>query len=283
MNLTNEATKNIKKANQYEPLTESEYATTFSTFVAKSMEYETMPGMLKPIIDEFGGKGVKLMSIGAGTGSFEKSLVEKWGLKLKYFYAIEPNTSHFVELGKTLSSLNIDFEIDQNYFTHDMEFKEMFDVILMSHCLYSIQFPLETMIKAKSLLKPEGKVIIFHHGDKGGYELHSHFLKNASFTQQPLANESITSKDLCNMLKKSGISHQVTDRASGIEVDDFVTKTITPTANDVITFLLQTRYENLSTNLKSELFTLAKERCFKNKDGKYLLENSLSMIQITNH
>ena len=174
------------RVNQYETLSEKEYANVFSTYLTKSTQRQSMLEASKSVIDGFGGKAIKLMSIGAGTGCVEESLVLACGLKLEYFYAIEPNSLYVVKLRDTFSRLNIAFKIDQDYFTPEMEISDTFDMVLMSHCLYYMEDPLKSMIKARSLLKHDGKVIIFHETDKGGYELQSHFLKHASVVQRPL-------------------------------------------------------------------------------------------------
>ena len=93
-------------------------------------------------------------------------------------------------------------------------------------------------------------------------------------------DDVISCKELCTMLKKSGVNQQLTLGASTLEVDDFVRRRNTPTANDVISFFLQTRFENLSKELKQEVFEIVKKASYENSDGKYVLNNSTAMIQI---
>ena len=88
----------FKQPGQYQALTEEEYANAFSTFRAKSTEYDAMMSLIKPAINSFGGSAVKVMSIGAGTGCVEDDLIRNYGLNMDYFYAIEPNPSHLIEL-----------------------------------------------------------------------------------------------------------------------------------------------------------------------------------------
>ena len=271
-----------KQTDKYAVLTQQEYAKVFSTFIRNSTEYRAMQSLIAPIIDSFGGRPVKLLSIGAGTGCFEESLLNNCGLKLKYAYAIEPNSSHLVELKKTISKWDIDYVVDSNYFTPEIEIEDTFDIIFMSHCMYCMEDPLSAMMKAKSLLNTDGSVIIFNQSENGGYELYSHLMQNAGLDGVPINDHSISSKELTNMLKESGVNHVIYENPSTLGVDDFVKKRNTPTANDVVTFFLQTRFETLSDTLKTEIYNMTKERCIVDSDGRNVFYHPTAMIQICN-
>lgn len=270
----------LKQSGQYQALTEEEYANVFSTFIAKSTEYEAMMSLIKPAIDSFGGSAVKVMSIGAGTGCVEDDLIRNYGLNMDYFYAIEPNHLHLIELEKTISGWGSKYKIDSRYFEPELEINDTFDLIIMSHCMYCMADPLGAMLKAKFLLNPGGRVVIFHQSEKGGYELYTQFMKQASLDKRPINDHAISCKELCTMLKKSGVNQQLTLGASTLEVDDFLRERNTPTANDVITFFLQTRFDHLSKELKKEIFDVAKELSCENSNGKYVLNHPTAMIQI---
>lgn len=163
-----------------------------------------------------------------------------------------------------------------------MEIKDTFDVIFMSHCMYCMKDPLLAMMKAKSLLNSGGSVIIFNQSNKGGYELYSHLTENAGLERVPINDHAISSKELSNMLKESGLNHLIYESPSTLDVDDFVEKRDTPTANDVVTFFLQTRFENLSKKLKEEIYSMTKERCILDSDGRNVFHHPTAMIQISN-
>ena len=121
------------------PLTEEEYTAAFKTFCSKTTEYERMLDMMKPVVESFKGEAINLMSIGAGTGCFENDLVTKLGLNVSYFHAVEPSKDRGEQLKKKVISWdNTKLIVDQNYFTKNYETELKFDLILMSHCLYSI-------------------------------------------------------------------------------------------------------------------------------------------------
>ena len=263
-------------------LNDQEYSKVFHTFVTGSTQYKDMPMLAKPAIDHFSGKTVNLLSIGAGTGMVEDHFVKNFDLKLSYYYAIEPNEFHRLGLKKTIHNWNVDHKIDSDYFTPRMEINDRFDIVLMSHCLYYMEDPLGAMLKAKSLAKPQGgKVIIFHHTDESA-SVFRHLRKSATPDRSLIIDRGLSSKELSRMLDKSGIKHDVSVAHSIVDVDDFIEERNTPTANDVITFILQTRFEDLKEDLKNDVFCMTKEMSFKNKDGKHVLAIPTAMIQIEN-
>ena len=195
---------------------------------------------------------------------------------------MEPNSSHIIELKKTISQWDIDYIVDPNYFTPEIEIEDTFDIIFMSHCMYCMEDPLSAMMKAISLLQTDGSVIIFNQSEKGGYELYSHLIENAGLDRVPINDHGISCKELSNMLKESGVNHLIYESPSSLDVDDFVTKRNTPTANHVVTFFLQTRFECLSDTLKTEIYNMTKERCLIDSDGKNVFNHPTAMIQICN-
>lgn len=272
----------LQQKRQYITINEGEYADVFSTFIAKSTEYDTMLQLIKSCIDNLDGRAVKVLSVGAGTGCMEDDLIHKFGLNMDYFYAIEPNSSHQTELEKTISRWGLKNKIDTRYFDPETKIDDSFDLILMSHCMYCMTDPLGAMLHAMSLLKPGGRVIIFNQSDKGGYELYSRFITNASLNRRPINDHAISCNELSAMLNRSGIHHETKQGSSTLEVDDFLRRRNTPTANDVITFFLQTRFENLSEDMKLDIFDMTLERSFENSDGKYVFKHPTAMIQIFN-
>ena len=84
------------------------------------------------------------------------------------------------------------------------------------------------------------------------------------------------------MLKESGVNRVQYESPSSVDVDDFVKKRNTPTANHVVTFILQTRFECLSDTLKTEIYNMTKERCVLDSDGRNAFYHPTAMIQISN-
>lgn len=264
----------------YQALDEKEYAQTFSTFIERSSEYGEMLKLVTPVVDSFEQRPIDLLSVGAGTLFFEKDLMEKVGLKVNYLYAIEPNEVHLEELKSTITQLSLSYDIDPIYFTTEFSTEKRFDMILMSHSMYCMADPIGAILKAKSLLKPNGKVIIFNQGEQGGYELYTRFISQAELSCRPINDHSISSKEIAEALCNNAVAHEVRYGPSVMEVHDFVMRKATPNTNHVISFLLQTKYEHLAENLRDQIYEMVKERSSIGKDGKYVLTHPTAMIVV---
>ncbi len=159
------------------PFTAAEYSQSLRSFIELSDIHEKMKCLINPVIRKFEGKPIHFMSIGAGNGHFDGSLINENGLKVDYFYGIEPDDGRRKELQERVLSWNIDHFIDKSCFDEFFETEIKFDLILMSHVLYFISKPVESILKAMSFLKGQGKLVIIHD-DKGGLpEVYSTFLQ----------------------------------------------------------------------------------------------------------
>ena len=272
------------KLDQYSALTANEYSDTFSTFLTKATQEDDMGKFIQPIIDRYGSKPVKVMSVGAGTGWREDILVKQCGLSISFYYAIEPNPSHYEKLKDVVTSWDIEYMIDQNCFTTETNIIQTFDLILMPHVLCSIKDPFDALLKAKSYLNPGGSLIILQSGAKGVAELCSYLNENVSLYPDPLANHAFVDTDLIEHLTKSGIAFNIQREnvVSTVDLDDFVRQLDKENGNDVISFFLQTRFENLSNQLKANILKKTKDHCLKGSDGKYTMPIPTTMIHIPN-
>ena len=271
--------------NQYPPLSEKEYSETYDTFNIKSRQKDEYAKMLEPIVKVFGSKPVSFLSIGAGFGWMEDALVTKYGLKMSFYYAIEPDATHSKKLKETVTSWDVEYKIDTNFFTSDMDISQKFDVIFIPQSLYCIKDPFQAVLHAKSFLNPGGRLIILHMSNASGfYQLFSYFLGKAGKNFQPCytQNNLLVSEDVIQFLAKSGIDFQVKNdiMRETLEIDDFVRQLDSKNVNDAISFILQTRFENLSPQLKNDILQKSKDLCIKDVDGKYVLPIEQTMIEI---
>lgn len=262
-------------------INEEIYARTFATFIESSTEYREMIELMKPFVEGFNGKPIHLMSIGAGNGCLEGDLIKKFGLKASFFYAVEPNKELRVRLQKEISEWSIDdHEIIPDYFTTDFKTEKRFDLIMMSHCLYYMKDPIGVVMTAKSLLKPNGKIVIFIQTEQGGNELYNHFLKHVEPSSGPISDHALSSAQIIGAFGKAGIEYGFQYGPSTLDVTDFIEKRATQKRYCVVTFFLQTKYEDLPEKLQTEIYEMVKERCFIDEDGKYMFKHPTAMIVI---
>ena len=258
-------------------LTEDEYAQCYKPFLKCSDNLADMISLIEPVVASFSGKPISIMSIGAGTGYFEDELVRKLDLKISHFHAVEPNKDHHKMLKQTMLSWdNVEFTIEEKYFTEEYETQHKFDLILMSHCLYNMDNIPKVLSKACSLLEENGKLIAFIHSEIGAAELYNHAINNVQYLSPPLGDQSVTSKSVCRMLTDLSISHVVQERPCTLDVTDFLKKQ--HPGKDVISFLIQTRIEKLPEELQKNLYDMVLERAKSNGNGRYLLPTPTAMI-----
>ena len=215
----------------------------------------------------------------------EDVMVTKYGLKMSFYYAIEPDATHSKKLKETVTSWDVEYKIDTNFFTSDMDISQKFDVIFIPQSLYCFPDPFQALLHAKSFLNPGGRLIILHMSSASGfYQIFSYFSEKAGKNVQTCYdhNNMLVSEDVIRFLTKSGIDCQVKNdiMKETLDIDDFVNQRNGKNVNDAISFILQTQFENLSPTLKTDILQKAKDLCIKDVDGKYVLPIEQTMIEI---
>eukprot|EP00112_Aurelia_sp_Birch-Aquarium-sp1_P011309 Seg2379.4 transcript_id=Seg2379.4/GoldUCD/mRNA.D3Y31 product="Carnosine N-methyltransferase 2" protein_id=Seg2379.4/GoldUCD/D3Y31 len=267
---------------EVKPLTPEEYQKDFQAFIESTTQHEYMLGMIGPVVESFKGEAIDLMSIGAGTGCFENDLITKLGLNVSYFHAIEPNEDHREQLKqKMVSWENIKFTVDQNYFTENYEIKHKFDLVVMAHCLYSMDNVDQVILKARSLLNDDGKLAIFVKSDEGITELYEHMIKYVKYSAKPISDEAVCSKSVCEILTSNSIDFVLKEGVISHDITDFVKQINTTAANAVISFVLQTRFENLPQDVQNILYEMVMQRVKCNNIEQSMYSDVTCMILVS--
>ena len=123
--------------------------------------------------------------------------------------------------------------------------------------------------------------MIFNLTEVGGVELADRLMVHPASSQRSNGH-TLSSKTLSEMLKAKGVRHEVRTGPTKIEVDDFIMKREhVPTANHVVTFFLQTKYDELPADLQGSIYELVRERSSKDPvSGKYMFSHPTAMILI---
>ena len=242
-------------------LTDAEYAKYYSTFKDGSVEDDNCLKMIAPFLKEYEGHTIDLMSIGAGTGSVLDKIVENCGDNLKSIFCIEPNPTHIEQLRqRALGWKNITTEIDTGYFGEKYETAKLFDVILIVHTMYCMKRPIDAIMRAKSFLKPEGKLLILVQGEKSNNSIVSRLLQDGSFPSSPNNDSFITSGPICKGLTDIEVEYEVKHSVVPHDITDFIEKRASPTKNNKISFYWKTKYEDLSIQLQDMVYQLIKDQ-----------------------
>ena len=264
-------------------LTDQEYAKVYGTFKANSQQDDIVrDAVTKFILHEYGSKSIDMMSIGPGTGWLENDLIKHPQLKIKSLLAIEPNPC-YVEMLKEKSAKwkNTTVEIDPSCFDVGYATEEKFDVIMMIHSVYYIKDPIDAIMRAKSLLKHGGKIIMFIQGEKGGCELV--FSVRAQLGRQVPSISSynrITGGFIVDALERKNIQCRVQEFTDFHDLTDFIMRKETPCCNDTISFFLQTKYEDLDDMVRDFIYQRVKKLITVTENNGYLLGHSNNFVII---
>ena len=156
-------------------LSNEEYPEMFRTFIGSSNQNTLVRNeVIQAIVNSYKDTPCDMMSIGAGVGWLEDEIIKHPDLNVNSVLAIEPNVDHAEKLKeKSVDWIDTQCYIDTSYFDEKYETTMKFDIILMAFSIYYSKSPINTVIRAKSFLKPGGQILIVIRGEKGGLELAS--------------------------------------------------------------------------------------------------------------
>ena len=265
-------------------ITDEEYAKTFHTFKSKTDEDAVIRNaIVKPMIEKYADKSIDIMSIGAGKGWLEDEIIRHPQMKIKRILTIEPNPDHAVKLREmSLQWTKTAVSIDQSYFDENYETAQKFDVILLVHSIYYLKNAIDAIIKLKSFLNPGGQIMLAVEGERGGHELASYLYERMDSVPSTYSFNWLASGLLVQGLKNKNIKCQLQTLTSFIDVTDFIERKDTSSCNDVISFFLHTKYEDLDEELKGDVYKMVQDRVTVTKDNKQLFPEENTFITVEN-
>ena len=264
-----------------DPLNAEERVKVYAAYLQhNTAERKAMYSLISPVIKSFGRRPIQLMSIGPGDGSFEDGLIKNYEMSLSYFHAIEPSKKEVTKLQKVIEEWNVKNKIEEIHFTPDFSTTEKFDLILMAQVMYHIPSPAGVVSRARSFLKPNGKLLIIHQTEESMCTIHRNFLSMASYALKPVSDPSVSTQVLSDILTKNDISHYITEEAGYLDVSDFIAKRKKSSANHIVTLMIQTWYERLPISFQNVIYNMVKAECVTPEPHKYLFPQHAGMITI---
>ena len=263
-------------------LTDEDYAKAFKTLKLNSDENNTIRhAIIQPIINNYAGKSIDMMSIGAGDGWLEDEIIRNPNLNINSILAIEPNHEHAEKLKEKAAKWeSTNSIIDISCFDETYETSMRFDVILMVHSIYYQKFPIKAISRAKSFLRRGGVLIIAIVGKNGGHQLAARLYEQMDNVPAFYNDHLLSSGWLVNHLTNNSIRFHLQTFNCSHDVTDFIKRKETPTCNDTITFFLNTKYESLDTYLQDEVYNMVQERVTISKDKRHLFPEDHDFIYI---
>ena len=266
-------------------LSNEEYPEMFRTFISSSNQNTLVRNeVTQSIVYSYKDTPIDMMSIGAGVGWLEDEIIKHPELKVNNVLAIEPNTEHAEKLKeKSVDWIDTKCYIDTSYFDEKYETTMKFDVILMAFSIYYSQSPINTVIIAKSFLKPGGQILIVIRGEIGGLELASCLHKQVKIDPTICTYNWEGSVQLIEDLKENGIKYHIKNFTCLYDVTDFIDGNETPTRDNTISFFLHTKYEDLDKELQDDLYKIVRDHVTVRDDNKKMFNHTNSLVIVENN
>ena len=269
----------MSKNRSVKVLTSEEYAKVFDTYTHDTNRNSNIAhGIIHPIVNKYSATSIDMMSVGAGTGWLEDEIINNLDLRVESLLAIEPNPQHAQELRKKSANwTNTVTEIDLSFFDEHYVTDKKFDVILMVHSIYYSSNPIKVIIKARSFLKPNGQIMLAVRGDQGGMELSSYLEEQVEIIPTN-PRKLIGSGLIVDGLKKNNINFQSQDLTDYHDVSDFIERKYSPIRNDVVSFHLNTKYEDLDKDLQDGIYKIVQENVIVTKEERHMYRETSSFM-----
>nr|VFJ90781.1 MAG: Methyltransferase domain-containing protein [Candidatus Kentron sp. LFY] len=220
-----------------------EYDDIFFKFIERLTGYPEMTAWARVFIDSLPEQPRSLLSIGAGNGHYDESLLEYIMPTLDY-WALEPNPVFFEALTKRSAAWKASgTHIFSGYFDDTVElskeFEREFDFVLMTHCVYFMSSPAKALERARGFLSRGGHVLVHHQCESALSEIFMAFSRqNGWIPGVGRQDHGMTIETISENLKKTGIRHFVAQRPAVVFVDEFfANKTDTESREVVIAML----------------------------------------------
>jgi len=139
------------------------YIEAFRVLEKYSVEYPLMLDHLLGVAEECFPGGLSLLDIGAGTGKFAGSFLERCRVPVHGYTAIEASPDHDAQIRENLDRIPVEKEIILGSFTPASDFGKRFDLVLLSHCTYCfLPDPEPYLLHALELVNDHGMAVIYH-------------------------------------------------------------------------------------------------------------------------
>jgi len=252
------------------------YIETFHILEGRSEEYGYQ---LKHLLKETENlqDGFSILDIGAGTGQFARSFIEKSKVKTGLYVAIEPSKEHIKSLKKNIASFAGEKNITWGKFTPKTTFKNKFDLIIMSHSIYWFVPNInEHLLNAVRHLSKGGRLIIYMQTFASFCYILNVFLRGAD----PIYPHRISSREVTKILNEHKIDHDISYLPGTLIADGLFLPKNKKLLDDLISFCIFTEADDLSNSNLKFAEDLCKLLSYKTNAG-LKLNLSIAAIAIT--
>lgn len=232
--------------------------------------------LVQPALNKFKGRTINMLSIGCGGGIFEDTLVKKMGLELGSYHGVEPSENHINQLREKAATWNLkELKMYPQEWNQSFTTDRKFDVALFSHSIYYMKDPKAMMEFAQTFLNPGGEVWNFMQAENDLLNFKFDDLSTLPMSEM----HKMTHQHLVSILQEWNVAHSADTKPFTLDMTDFMEHNRSKRGVNIINFMLQTKYENMSEDHQKEIFKFVKEICVQ-QDGKWLILWAVGMIRL---
>ncbi len=265
-----------------DPLSEKQYIESFASLYQpfennRSTESQVRAQWTKDYLKTYASPD-SILSIGAGTGTYDAFLINQLSAPPQYYCGVEPTPGHEKILQRNIANLKspprnisiISRPFDQDFQLIGSECKH-FDLIVMAHCLYCIPNQAEAIKHATQFLNDDGRIVIYNGCFEGVTEVFTKFVHefNLTWTTYPIQDQTVTIETISNDLRAMNIRHSMERFNSFIDVTSFF-EDDRPTVINILNFMMQTDVTKFPEYYLQEMIDYVKGYSkFNQKSGWY--------------
>lgn len=219
-------------------ITFDRYVEAFRVLDKYSVEYPFMLDHLLGVAEECFPGGLSMLDIGAGTGKFARSFLERCRVPVHGYTAIEPSADHVAQIGENLDGIPVEKEIICDHFTPVTVVLERFDLVLLSHCTYCFMpDPEPYLLHALDLVNDHGKAVIYH-GSPTNFCSILNLIFGDTLPRVRVTDPTFTSWNVRDILEKHRIPHEVACLPGALEAKEIFMPGNEHLLDELITFSL---------------------------------------------
>ena len=245
---------------------------------------------LKKILGDDIQNELDVLSIGAADAKLDEMMLRETKMKLASYHAIEPAEEFQDELKNRIAQWNVPYTIEQTSFSEHYKPQQgevKYDLIVMSSVLYYMENIGLAIQNARSLLKPTGKLIIFHQTDNCGWELYKCHLKAFPEIVNTTFAYGMSHKDVLREADKLKIPykcHVVEDiEKTQMDFDEFVRCIMGNTKvpkHHFVDFMVQRSVEELPEWLRKQMYEIVLKHAVLNDENRYVVSVAFAVFHI---
>lgn len=221
---------------------------------------------------------LSVLSVGTGEGDNDLLWADALSQQFSpvHYHAIEPNETHVVLLKENIQNSNL---VNVSFSIHPVRFEafaspETFDLVHFVHCIHWLEDAVAAIEQARTMLNPDGRVLIVQQSGQGVPRLHQRFLPSLIGK----IYGSLSAEQLSTQLSHHGIPHTLTLLDAHLDVTECIRRSEQGQA--LLSFMMGCDLRVLPPQRLQPLYEEVEQMSTRQIDGTYQLYEPVGVIEI---